>query len=119
MGTWREGRGDPREGLEGQGVRAAQEELRAQRFVRIRHHRAHRPGYQVRSFHWHLRDGLLCALGPPRLAGAVPEIEARKDRFWPSVEEGGRHEVVPDQVRWHHSQLRVAAKIGVAESAKK
>lgn len=62
-------------------------------------------GIKYDPLHGHLRHGLLRAPLPPQAPGAVPDVAAGQGRVRPPVEEGGRHEVLPDQVRWHHPEL--------------
>lgn len=60
----REGRRDPREGPQGQGVWVETRQLLGDWQLRLRHHWTHRFGYPIRSEHWYLRHELLRCLGP-------------------------------------------------------
>merc|ERR1712085_241982 len=54
--------------------------------------------------HWHLRYGLLRASFSSRLAGAEPQVASRQGRPIAPLDQGRRHEVVPDEVRRHHPE---------------
>merc|ERR1740121_453534 len=97
-------RGNPGEGPQGEGVRAPEVQLRQERQLWLRHHRAHRPRHQVRSEHGHLWHGLLRAPLAAWWTHPEPEAQEGQDRIPAQAEKGGWHEVVPDEVRWHHLQ---------------
>eukprot|EP00972_Heterocapsa_arctica_P045120 6662371-Heterocapsa_arctica.AAC.1 len=59
--------------------------------LRLRHHRAHRPGHQVRPERGHLRHRLICAIDAPGHAHPVPQGEAQQGRLLAETHEGGGH----------------------------
>merc|ERR1712129_626795 len=81
-----------------------EEKFCPERILWLWNQRAHRSGHQVRPLNGHLRHGLLRSSCTARLASAVPEVAEGANRVAAQAQEGGRHEVVPDQVRWHHSE---------------
>jgi hypothetical protein len=53
---------------------------------------------QVRPQHRHLRHGLLRGFGPPRPERGAQAPQGRTCRLPPPPRQGGRNEMVPDQV---------------------
>mmetsp|Transcript_50141 Transcript_50141/g.167527 ORF Transcript_50141/g.167527 Transcript_50141/m.167527 type:complete len:217 (-) Transcript_50141:105-755(-) len=91
---------------QGEGVRAAEEELLADRQLRLWHHGAHRPRAQVQPEHWHLWHGLLRRdEAGGRWSRCEAARQAQQDWLPAQVHQGGDAEVVCRQVRGHPHQL--------------
>ena len=68
-----QGERDPRSRTQGEGVRIEKRQLFQNGVLWLRHHRAHRPGAQVRPFNGYFRHGLFRRPHPARVPRGTPE----------------------------------------------